>query len=362
MDIGPNSSTAFAIVEAPYFFSNSTFSHEFGHLLGCHHNWPYDLGTDNDNTTCAHGYRWLDIPSNATYNDPDIIYHVKSWRTLMGVPVSSNYVYEITRSLGTLYIQIDAGNDYPILNYSNPDVYYDGQPTGRSDGYIANNALYIRYNACEVANFFPTQELGLSIVAPRPPNDCKLPFSLSADITQPGTGIPGIPPYTVKWYWNYSGIFTGYLPPNSYLGQGPTIYLNQFPATVFWIRCEVTSADNIVVSRIMKFDKTPCGGFAPNGSEDREEMFVGNSKVKVFPNPATGSSLHLNLSDEYANIQTEVKVSDLYGRCVQLQKVTFDAEGNGSMDIHGISSGIYYLSCKSATGDIKNVPFVIVKN
>jgi len=133
MEIGPIDEKAFAIVEAPYAISQFIFAHELGHLWGCRHNWEaYDLGDDNT-PVCSHAKRWLNLPSSPV--DGEFYYADETWSTIVGIPMpylphgfnfgNEPVIYNVN--------YLDA-KDYRILHYSNPDVNYGYEPTGRSEG------------------------------------------------------------------------------------------------------------------------------------------------------------------------------------------------------------------------------------
>ncbi|MHC4218716.1 MAG: M12 family metallo-peptidase [Planctomycetota bacterium] len=117
---------------APYAFSvttwycavgNKSFAHEIGHNQGCCH--------DHENTECID---WQGEPNPSydhAYGHRFIGDSGSEWRTIMAIFSGQR-----------------------IGRFSNPDVLYDGQPTGVADGpEAANNALTINNTSWYVAQF-----------------------------------------------------------------------------------------------------------------------------------------------------------------------------------------------------------------
>jgi hypothetical protein len=73
--IKSSSQNSFCLVDYWYSFSNITFAHEIGHLIGCRHN----ESSDPNNTPYPYGHGY-------TVNNPT----TGSWRTIMGTSLSCN--------------------------------------------------------------------------------------------------------------------------------------------------------------------------------------------------------------------------------------------------------------------------------
>ena len=113
---GPNEKRAFTVVKANCAAGGHTFGHELGHNMGLHH--------DRDNAfphIYPYGYGWRFTGNSG-----------KLFRTVMAYSPGSR-----------------------IKQFSNPEVLYDGQPTGVPIGQSnsAYNALVIDNSAFQVANF-----------------------------------------------------------------------------------------------------------------------------------------------------------------------------------------------------------------
>jgi hypothetical protein len=110
-------SRAFSVVHHDCATGYYSFAHELGHNMGCHH----DRANANSVPLYPYAYGWRFIGNSGA-----------EWRTIMAYAPGTR-----------------------IQRFSNPDVLYDGQPTGRPVGYAdqANNALCINNVAYTVANF-----------------------------------------------------------------------------------------------------------------------------------------------------------------------------------------------------------------
>lgn len=363
-DFGPSQSKAYGIVEAPYFISDYVVSHELGHLLGCHHNWPVTLGDDADGI-CAHAYRWI---KDYGPTESGELYEVEeSWMTLLGIPVFTSVDYLITP--GDYYIRFPATANTRILHYSNPAVPYDGEATGVAAGYIANNARQIRNTACEVSTFFASQDLSIFI---RTSNCSTVPFTFTADIVSPAPGLPGQGPYTVTWYWNTSGNFNpAFSGTETYLGTGQSWTVSPHPYCYkYWVKCKMVAADGTTVVRFKKIDLTPvycfCQGSAPGDPPKERSAETSTAKngdaLVVYPNPVASGTITLeDRTLPYAEMQA--LVSDLSGRTVRKLPAVFDANGQAHLLLGALPDGLYTLWLHGTSTDVpRHLKFVISKN
>lgn len=354
--IGPSDAEALAIVEAPYFNSQYVFAHELGHLLGGRHNWPIDAG-DDATQVCSHAYRHIPTPPNVVYNDINYLYTIESsWTTLIGIPVPINTVWSVTDGIDFFYAQFTAEANNRILHYSNPDVLYGQAPTGRDEGAVANNALFIRNNACTVADFFATRELAAFISHPYSTESCNTSTTFTAYILTPESGIPGQSPYTVTWYWNTTGIFTTN-SPGTYLGQGVQITLNDhLDCPVYWLKCVVASSDGVTVSRIRKIVVGPSSCCIEN-EERNSDIQEGIASGKLAPNPVNrGEFLYISMpgNDIYgANYQ----ITDALGHIISpLKTLPQDLQ----IDVGELTPGVYWLQVKLLAGESAVFKFLIL--
>jgi hypothetical protein len=355
-NFGPSIDEAFAVIEAPYFLSQFSLAHELGHLFGCRHNWHYDYGNDNANT-CAHAKRFIPVPNPIQYEE---INEVDTWATIVGVPPLSGVVYLVENEFGFYYLKFVS--DTRILHYSNPDVYVGFESTGRDGGYIANNARYIRNEACTVADFFPTGELSVFVTYPLA-SPCLTTNSFTAIVSQPESGIPGQPPYTIRWFWNTTGHFSAN-SPGTFLGQGQNITISPYPACpVFWLKCEVTSSDGVRVSRIHKVRI----GLSECCSEEPEEKISALSESsaskigELFPNPVAEGFVNLTLEKDL-NTNANFQILDVSGRILSTGNIATDLEGRLKIDVNNLNSGVYLLRLQLPSGETQNFKFIIAQN
>ena len=363
-DFGPNKAKAYGIVEASYFISDYVVSHELGHLLGCHHNWPKTLGNDNTDI-CAHAYRWIE-----DYGPPQTgeTYEIDgSWITILGIPIYTNI--DILIDPGNYYLRFSENANVRILNYSNPNVVYDGHLTGEASGYIADNSRHIRNAACEVADFYPTQDLSVFITT----SSCStVPFTFTADITEPSAGLPGQGPYTVTWFWNTSGNFnTSFSGNETSLGSGQVLTINEHPnCRVYWVKCKVVAADQTTVVRFKKVDLTPlhcyCVPPAPGGGGTGGKLSStserDNQALKFFPNPVTGGEISFEHPD-LSSSNAKATISDVSGRTMLQTQIFTNAAGQSSIILeHALPSGLYFLHLQTVDGLTWDNKFTVLKN
>ena len=118
---------AFAVVKQGAADSAGTFAfaHEIGHLLGAAHEWDA-WSAEHESSLYMQNHAYVQ-PSPTTPG-------VMAWRTVTG---------------GSSCSQCGA-----ILRYSNPDISYQGEPTGvRTGDKPAHNSSVIKLSACTIANF-----------------------------------------------------------------------------------------------------------------------------------------------------------------------------------------------------------------
>ncbi|GJM34374.1 MAG: hypothetical protein DHS20C18_33750 [Saprospiraceae bacterium] len=336
--------TAYAIVEVPFMLAPRwTFAHEFAHLLGARHNRSSNVGVPNrgDNTDiCAHAWR-IDNGDSDLDNDR---------RTILALSGA------VTRPPGTGLFDPLPGER--ILNYSNPDIDFDGEPTGDVD---SDNSRIIRNKGCEVSNFRASPLLGVQIDGN--PLFCGLAQPPTAKIyksviTPPATGMPGIPPYSYEWRWNSSGVFDA-SSPGTLLGTTQDITISSaLNCPHFFLKVTVTSSDAVVTSHTRKIITAlcspPCLGQPISTSENNgnsvieqaDQTIEATSQLSIFPNPSSGkATVQLYMP---APGPVEITLIDLNGRTIKV--LEFDEVEMGlhqlSLDLVTLPSGIYNCQVK----------------
>jgi hypothetical protein len=336
----PDPSKAVAIVQFDYFFTNVTFVHEIGHILGCRHGWDQDVVP-----VCEHGYRHLTLgPILEPYFDWGVGY---SWRTIMQRAVTEEEEgsqFILVDSVANWYWEVD---DYgPILHFSDPLVNYQGDPTGRGTGLVTNNAEKIRNSGCIVAGYDDTPELNVVVTHNK---SCEQQV-FSAAVSPPAPGQPGQGPYTINWYYNDSGIFVN--NPNgysNYFGSGTNVTLPIPPnCPVYWVLCVVNAADGATyITRITKVSLSPeCGPCehdfsSPNATAVPFEFLIA-------PNPVANGTVQIH--PQTATPKGQYEILDFSGRLVKSGVVPQGMVQPFSIEIGGIPSGAYTLRITPLAG------------
>ncbi len=351
-EIPASSNGAFAIVEVPFMLAPRwTFAHEFAHLLGARHNRITNGGNDNTDI-CAHAWRLDDGDGNIS-NDI---------RTILALSSPS------TRPPGTGLFEPLPGER--ILNYSNPNIEFNGNPTGTSD---SDNSRIIRNLGCEVSEFRAAPELGVTLAGTTLFCDMvhpQTPKTYSAWILPPAVGMPGLPPYSYEWSWNESGIFDGSQPIYP-LGNAQQITISSVLACPhFFLHLKVTSSDQVVVTETRKINtflcSPPCFGqplSTPNTENDiirqSTEMKLKESEMLIFPNPSSGrTAIRLNNLSDSSSI--EIKLFSVNGELIKVFQ--FDEVQKGQqtlpLNLNDLSAGLY--NCHIQNGKEVSVKKLII--
>lgn len=285
--------------------------HEVGHLMGGGHDRPYD----NDNN-CAHGWT-----------------------------VGGN---RFQRTLMALWFGTQTPTDERILHYSNPDVEFNGDATGTAND---NNAKVIRNGACIVANY--RQNISFDARLDTDPWVCRSwgEIYLYADVQQPSSGNPGIPPYSYEWRWNFSGNFTS--GSSTYIGNTQFASFS-IPATgsYVWVQMKVTSSDGITITKLRKIeifddDHPKCNKW--RSQEKAQQAFKLANKISIVPNPANTEVQVRWIAEAEENI--EIALFDGLARLVKSTRTT-QSPGENSLylPVGDLPNGIYGLVFRSANG------------
>lgn len=352
--LAPHEDYAFAIVEVDPGLSLSVFPHEIGHLFGARHNRGFnvpcngDPNCGDDNTTCAHGWRFSPIADHPDGQD----------RTIMAE------LFDGHVNLGAMRAP----------HFSNPNVQFNGFNTGRNTD---NNARVIQSGACIVRSHRPSSELGASISGTslwcHLLND-DFPHTYSANISQPASGFPGMPPYTYEWRYSTNGNFTP-ANPGSLLGTGSSLTISSVLACdQFFLKLNVTSSDGITVGATKVIDTWGCsdcnpnfGFFRTNGESthnrhndnqtiDIQDSYLStvNANYLVSPNPFS-SDVQI---EKRAGVDSSfgVTIFDITGKIVY--QVINDSQSSLNIDLSKYPDGMFTVKI---TDDYDIITHKIIK-
>lgn len=351
--LAPHEDYAFAIVEVEPGLSLSVFPHEIGHLFGARHNRSSNVtcvgnsSCGDDNETCAHGWR---------FNIENINGQDGQDRTIMA-------------QLFIDHINVGAMR---APHFSNPNIQFEGFDTGTEDD---NNATVIQSGACIVRNHRPSPELGVSMSGTglwcRFNDD--FPHSYSANVSQPASGFPGVPPYTYEWRYNTNGNFTP-SNPGSLLGTGSSLTISSVLACdQFFLRLNVTSSDGVTVSTTRAINTWNCddcnpfdffrtsGESTPNGYNDNQTIAIQDSYLSdindnylVSPNPFS-SDVQIE-KHKGKDSSFEVTIFDITGKIVY--QVINDSQSLLNIDLSKYPDGMFTIKI---TDDYDIITHKIIK-
>jgi Secretion system C-terminal sorting domain/Metallo-peptidase family M12 len=335
-------------IDAPWF----VFPHEFGHILGCRHNW----GADNT-TVCAHGHSHLELYPCPPGIDcgPDYAGTGKSWGTIMslqpyGESLDESFQIEVD---GEFYL---IQNEGYIPHFSNPSVSYGGtgipQPTGVAGLEAADNAQQIRNYGCTVANFRPGTQLQ---IFPKISFTTCDQIAVDVDIVSPPNATTGTGPYRVRWQASSDGIFNY---NSTILSNEKNFVIDPLPdCPIFFLKCTVTSFDFVITSRIIRVEQ-------PNGCLCSREDFISISNpihhFKIYPNPGSSESGQFWISTDAAKPDFDYTILDINGRVLLQQRHIHEVQHTITMD--NLVQGSYFIKIfDRSTQHIDNQHFIIIK-
>jgi hypothetical protein len=304
-EIGPIESEAYGIVPIDVSFHAFSFVHEIGHLFGGQH--FYSSGAIGD---CAYGH--------------DIYFDSGSRQTIMH----------------------PGENQIPY--YSNPEVDYQGQPTGVYDDYqtgrSANNAGRINETGCIISEFTPSNSINPFIQVSE--ENCLLNLTAIVEPTNPL--------YFFSWKWSLDGLFTDSYPGQQLgIGYGPSISTEQpiqQPCEIYFIQLTVSLFGSpgvpgtVVATEVI----SKRGDICIDNVQDCDEIIgliqqedsnkIHQSKIKN----QTHDSKLFDIKEYY--------LFDIYGRLILNSTSNLEVESKLRM----LPIGIYFLSKKSKNGKINS--------
>ena len=301
----------------PYY----TFAHEVGHALYLNHNRISNWGDINYGADDFCGFGWR-------LNNAE---EAPAKKTIMAViRPPDNEPGAIT-----------------LLNYSNPNVTFEGIATGTP---INFNARYASHTMCSVDDYFADDELRVEIDGPL--FICDQTPSYTAIITLPGAGVKGVGPYSIIWRLNNTGIFS-LSNPGIPLGTGNPITIpGPLPVPEFWLFVSVSSADGVVVNDIIRVDN-PCGSpstFIQGTSSilEKESFRSTHQGFELSPNP---SKFNLNVKFQNHPEVDEVVYSifNALGEAILNRSIFLGLQNEFEVDLSSPSlpNGAYSLFVRS---------------
>lgn len=263
----PNDANSYAIVQAVTATNErKSFSHEAGHLYGCRH--------DNDTAGQAYAHGYIFRPS----------FLAPRCYTLM---VNGG---EITDSRSRL------------LNFSNPNVFISGAPTGTASA--NNNARRVSETYSTLRNFrsSPFRPLTAAILGTQTGNECT-----QGDweaVVSCGTA-----PYTYSWSTSYDGFTYSYQSSNEFFSSTLTCPVGLYQN--LYIRLDVQSSNGQTATSFLTVYVNGSGGpqyrvitknetLGKPGKNKRTPIPVfvkGKSNLlSAYPNPAKNTTrIEINL-------------------------------------------------------------------
>ncbi|MEM9921962.1 MAG: T9SS type A sorting domain-containing protein, partial [Bacteroidota bacterium] len=316
---------AYSIVEINSLLSpDFGLAHEYGHLFGAQHN-----------------------PSSSNPNPSDCPYA---------------HFYNATKTI--LVNSADPPNQARnrILNYSNPGVIVGGAPTGLEN---RNNAGKISAGHCAVADYFPPSLFSVDIIGsgslcrclpvPPPTGSYRELGEFTAQVNTPAQAFPGLPPYTYRWYYNSSGIFTSQ-NPGIYLGNTESIdfisLVADIPCEHFFLYVEVESSDNEVVRDTKRIYTGQCRGC--NTCNNPKIHYVNHElnislnsfDFNVYPNPSGLNEILVNYSG-VGDTTVQFILQNQTGLMIEKWSIRETTENYGRNFLklpEQLSKGIYFLT------------------
>lgn len=324
--LGPNPAAVHAIVEVR--FSNAprfTLAHEIAHLLGADHN-RVNNGGDNNAQNCAHGWRFID-----------------------GDGIERRTIMARSRAIDIDNPTQDV--EQRSLLFSNPDVQIQGVAAGTPND---NNAQVIRNSGCFVSQYMAQPEWSVYLNAPDFVCRNQLFFQACANVVPPGTGFPGVGPYTYEFYLSTD------FQPEQLIGNTFCVDVTQLQGDFLYIRVVIRSSDNQVIT-LSKVIEVREGSLPPciiplRGADSPAQManYKSSSRtgVSIFPNPTSGIiSLSFNPEAEYY-APVSILVFDHCGRQLKQEIITLTYMQQYDLDLSQYSAGVYFVRVSWRTDSI----------
>ncbi|MEM9819676.1 MAG: T9SS type A sorting domain-containing protein [Bacteroidota bacterium] len=301
IDIKTSKENAFAVtkISEAADCKNMVGPHEISHMMGARHQKPINCVHGSDpNFSRAHGFK--------TKNDfKDIL---------------TGFKCSATRR----------------INWSNPEVEHDGEPTGKRR---ANNAAAVEGHAPTVACFYPeyvdpsTNKLTVSFHGPS---------FLNSNTTYTWTSSVngGIAPYTIQWYVSTNGANFSLI----HTGTTLTRNSNSLPPGVLTLRCKATDAMPQTATQDRKILNSGFGngggGFKPGGNIQQMASSANKKRTTqpvIYPNPTDQDLQILNSTGCQS-----YEIMNIAGQIIQSGKLN-PRTNTAKITLPNQQSGIYWI-------------------
>jgi len=326
---GPLEDQAFAIVEIRHLLSpRFVFAHEVSHLFGAIHEYTVEV-------SCPGG---LTFTGNST----------TVWETIQGQGIPS---FNIPPPVSTR-----------IMHFSNPDINFDGQPTGCDNCSVggSNNAAKIDKEACTVSAFRPDPFWSMAIKAPK--NICMQEegvFNANAvTVNLPAPVNPGKPSYTYLWQWSRDGI-----SPQGILGNTEAI-TDVIPPCIncayFFLHLKVTASDGEVINLTKKINLIwhACGGGFNRDIIPSIDVSDFDEDFKLYPTPAQDHiNVYFKLNEERKTI---IRIRDVTGRVIKIinKKILDSGHYKEHIRLNNLPHGLYFVEL-NVGNESKTMKFIL---
>jgi hypothetical protein len=319
---------AYSIVNVANAFSpRFTLPHELGHNWGARHARTSVGGNDNS-TDCAHGYK---------------------------------FTAEGTERI-TILGPLPTGGAARINYYSNPEVLYDGVPTGLNGDAAttsANNVQKIRNAFCHVENYFSPAKLYAQIDGKNDmcPDDN---FEYKALVTN-GSDLNETP---LTYVWSYAINMAGpYIPLTT--NNANNAWVNHdlgsdSPDSTLRLRLRITTVAGTIYDAFDKINiKSAC---IQGGGIERNDIVEDGIKSKeglyIYPNPAE-SIVTIGTKDVEDSV-SRIQIIDINGSILKANNVP-NLSPSITVDVSDLPSGSYFVRFIATSGN-KTLPFSIIKH
>lgn len=335
-----NAGSGFSVVAAQFATSPGfVMAHEIGHNLACNH-------------------------------EPCVAEEAGAGCVAGGVSVARAHTWSYRKKCGflglgrctvrrrTIMFSEGANNSDVIQHYSNPNVNFEGRPTGIAGA--RNNASIIAGSACTVAGYRNTQDAPLWAVIYGPDEVCE-GFQYEYFWADAGGGPPG--QYTYAWQVAIPGTggtsFGPVLSTNSFFELDLTgLVAGQYVT----IKLTVTKGGQSVTTyhTIYIIDPGNWICFRSENTGDAVQKQLNEVGAAIYPNPNDGAMTVELLTDAGTRGRVSIlnqlgqEVFVVYEGMFEAWKTTFNTE------MSHLSNGLYFLSVNTPEGR-KTVRFVISK-